>query len=211
MICYKQILLTILMTNLLFAQPKQNWVDSTYQSLTLEQKIGQLFMPMVFSQGDQNHYQKAISAIEKYHLGGIIFSKGTIAEQVRLTNEFQNISSVPLLIAMDAEWGMAMRISDVSPFPFQMTLGAIQNDSLLYQLGQSMANRQRRVGVHLNFAPVVDVNINSKNPVIGLRSFGSDPKLVSQKGGMLVRGMQDGGLMTSIKHFPGHGLSLIHI
>ena len=205
MICYRQILLTILTTNLLFAQPKQNWVDSTYQSLTLEQKIGQLFMPMVFSQGDQNHYQKAISAIEKYHLGGIIFSKGTIAEQVRLTNEFQNKSSVPLLIAMDAEWGMAMRISDVSPFPFQMTLGAIQNDSLLYQLGQSMANRQRRVGVHLNFAPVVDVNTNSKNPVIGLRSFGSDPKLVAQKAGMLLRGMQDGGLMTSIKHFPGHG------
>ena len=108
MICSKQILLTILATNLLFAQPKQIWVDSTYQSLTLDQKIGQLFMPMVFSQGDQRHYQQISEDLRKYHLGGIIFSKGTIAEQVRLTNLFQNESKVPLLIAMDAEWGMAM-------------------------------------------------------------------------------------------------------
>ena len=205
MICCRQFVLIILATNFLFAQPKESWVDSTYQSLTLEQKIGQLFMPMVFSQGDQKHYQQIIADIQDYHLGGIIFSKGTIAEQVRLTNLFQSTSEVPLLIAMDAEWGMAMRLRDVSPFPFQMTLGAIQNDSLLYQLGQAMADRQRRVGVHLNFSPVVDVNTNANNPVIGLRSFGEDPLLVTQKAGMLLGGMQDGGLMTSIKHFPGHG------
>ena len=205
MICCKQILLTILATNLLFAQPKQIWVDSTYQSLTLDQKIGQLFMPMVFSQGDQSHYQQISADIKKYHLGGIIFSKGTISEQARLTNLFQNQSKVPLLIAMDAEWGMAMRLRDAKPFPYQMTLGAIQNDSLLYQMGYSMANRQRRLGVHLNFAPAVDINTNAKNPVIGLRSLGSDPELVTKKAGMLLRGMQDGGLMTSIKHFPGHG------
>ena len=205
MICCKQILLTILATNLLFAQPKQIWVDNTYQSLTLDQRIGQLFMPMVFSQGDQNHYQQISADIKKYHLGGIIFSKGTIAEQARLTNLFQTQSKVPLLIAMDAEWGIAMRLRDAKPFPYQMTLGAIQNDSLLYQMGYSMANRQRRLGVHLNFAPAVDINTNAKNPVIGLRSLGSDPQLVTQKAGMLLRGMQDGGLMTSIKHFPGHG------
>ena len=205
MICFKQILLTILATNLLFAQPKQIWVDSTYQSLTLDQKIGQLFMPMVFSQGDQRHYQQISEDLRKYHLGGIIFSKGTIAEQVRLTNLFQNQSKVPLLIAMDAEWGMAMRLRDAKPFPYQMTLGAIQNDSLLYEMGYAMANRQRRLGVHLNFAPAVDINTNAKNPVIGLRSLGSDPELVTKKAGMLLRGMQDGKLMTSIKHFPGHG------
>ena len=191
--------------NLLFAQPKQIWVDSTYQSLTLDEKIGQLFMPMVFSQGDQSHYQQIFKDLKKYHLGGIIFSKGTIAEQARLTNLFQSQSKVPLLIAMDAEWGMAMRLHDAKPFPYQMTLGAIQNDSLLYQMGYSMANRQRRLGVHLNFSPAVDINTNAKNPVIGLRSLGSDPLLVTQKAGMLLRGMQDGGLMTSIKHFPGHG------
>jgi beta-glucosidase-like glycosyl hydrolase/CubicO group peptidase (beta-lactamase class C family) len=205
MICCKQILLTIFATNLLFAQPKQIWVDSTYQSLSLDQKIGQLFMPMVFSQGDQNHYQQIFEDLKKYHLGGIIFSKGTIAEQARLTNLIQNQSEVPLLIAMDAEWGMAMRLQDATPFPYQMTLGAIQNDSLLYQMGYAMANRQRRLGVHLNFAPAVDINTNAKNPVIGLRSLGSDPELVTKKAGMLLRGMQDGELMTSIKHFPGHG------
>jgi beta-glucosidase-like glycosyl hydrolase/CubicO group peptidase (beta-lactamase class C family) len=205
MICCKQILLTILATNLLFAQPKQTWVDSTYQSLTLDEKIGQLFMPMVFSQGDQNHYQQVFADLKKFHLGGIIFSKGTTEEQARLTNLYQSESKVPLLIAMDAEWGMAMRLRDAKPFPYQMTLGAIQNDSLLYQMGYSMANRQRRLGVHLNFAPTVDINTNPKNPVIGLRSLGSDPQLVTQKAGMLLRGMQDGGLMTSIKHFPGHG------
>ena len=205
MICCKQILLTIFATNLLFAQPKQVWVDSTYLSLTLDQKIGQLFMPMVFSQGDQSHYQQISEDIKRFHLGGIIFSKGTIAEQARLTNLFQSQSKVPLLIAMDAEWGMAMRLHDAKPFPYQMTLGAIQNDSLLYQMGYSMANRQRRLGVHLNFSPAVDINTNAKNPVIGLRSLGSDPLSVTQKAGMLLRGMQDGGLMTSIKHFPGHG------
>ena len=205
MICCKQILLTIFATNLLFAQPKQTWVDSTYQSLTLDEKIGQLFMPMVFSQGDQNHYQQVFADLKKFHFGGIIFSKGTTEEQVRLTNLYQSESKVPLLIAMDAEWGMAMRLRDATPFPYQMTLGAIQNDSLLYHMGYSMANRQRRLGVHLNFAPTVDINTNPKNPVIGLRSLGSNPQLVAQKAGMLLRGMQDGGLMTSIKHFPGHG------
>ena len=205
MICCKQILLSILATYQLFAQPKQIWVDSIYQSLNLDQKIGQLFMPMVFSQGDQSHYQQISEDLKKYNIGGIIFSKGTIAEQARLTNLFQNQSKVPLLIAMDAEWGMAMRLDDAKPFPYQMTLGAIQNDSLLYQMGYSMANRQRRLGVHLNFAPVVDINTNAKNPVIGLRSLGSDPELVTKKAGMLLRGMQDGELMTSIKHFPGHG------
>ena len=205
MIRCKQILLTILATNLVFAQPKQIWVDSTYHSLSLDQKIGQLFMPMVFSQGDQNHYQQISKDLKKYHLGGIIFSKGTIEEQARLTNLFQSQSTVPLLIAMDAEWGMAMRLQDAKPFPYQMTLGAIQNDSLLYHMGYVMANRQRRLGVHLNFSPAVDINTNAKNPVIGLRSLGSDPELVKKKAGMLLRGMQDGGLMTSIKHFPGHG------
>jgi beta-glucosidase-like glycosyl hydrolase/CubicO group peptidase (beta-lactamase class C family) len=162
-------------------------------------------MPMVFSQGDQSHYQKISEDIKKYHLGGIIFSKGTISEQARLTNLFQSQSKVPLLIAMDAEWGMSMRLHDSKPFPYQMTLGAIQNDSLLYEMGHIMASRLRRLGVHLNFAPTVDINTNSKNPVIGLRSLGSDPELVTKKAGMLLRGMQDGGLMTCIKHFPGHG------
>ena len=201
----KQILLTIFTINLLFAQPKQVWVDSTYQSLDLDQKIGQLFMPMVFSQGDQSHYQKISGHIKKFHLGGIIFSKGTISEQARLTNLFQSQSKVPLLIAMDAEWGMSMRLHDAKPFPYQMTLGAIQNDSLLYKMGYAMANRQRRLGVHLNFAPVVDINTNEKNPVIGLRSLGSDPEIVTKKARMLLNGMHDGNLMTSIKHFPGHG------
>ena len=155
------------------------------------------------SHRDQIITNKFLLILKSFILAGV-FSKGT-EEQVRLTNLYRSESKVPLLIAMDAEWGMAMRLRDATPFPYQMTLGAIQNDSLLYHMGYSMANRQRRLGVHLNFAPTVDINTNPKNPVIGLRSLGSNPQLVAQKAGMLLRGMQDGGLMTSIKHFPGHG------
>lgn len=202
---FRTLILLLLIANLLSAQSKTSWVDSIYNSLTIEQKIGQLFMPMVFSEGDVAHYQQAIDDIEKRYVGGIIFSRGTIDEHVRLTNLFQKKSKIPLLMAMDAEWGMAMRLSDVEPFPYQMTLGAIQNDSLLYKMGQSMAKRQRRLGVHLNFAPVVDLNTNPKNPIIGLRSFGSNPDIVANKALSLAKGMEHAGLLTSIKHFPGHG------
>ena len=108
-----------------------------------------------FSEGDTSHYDAMAKDIQDYHLGGIIFSKGSYREQARLTNFYQKTAQIPLLIAMDAEWGMAMRLHDAKPFPYQMTLGAIQNDSLLYQMGYSMANRQRRLGVHLNFSPAV--------------------------------------------------------
>ena len=191
----------------LFGQthPPSQWTDSIYTNMTLEQKIGQLFMVMGFSEGDTVHYNTMLHDIKEHHIGGIIFSKGSLQEQARLTNAYQESSQTPLLIAMDAEWGMAMRLQDVEPFPFQMTLGAIQNDSLLYQTGKAMAKRQRAMGVHWNFAPVVDSNTNPKNPIIGLRAFGSDPDLVSQKAAMLILGMEEGGLMACIKHFPGHG------
>ncbi len=189
----------------LFGQTQSQWVDSLYNQLTLEQKIGQLFMVMGFSEGDAAHYDAMLEDIQNYHIGGIIFSKGSFLEQALLTQTYQNTAQTPLLIAMDAEWGMAMRLKDVDPFPFQITMGAIQNDSLLYEVGSAMAKRQRAMGVHWNFAPVVDSNTNPKNPIIGLRALGADPSLVSRKATMLIRGMEDGGLMACIKHFPGHG------
>ena len=148
-------------------------------------------MPMVFSQGDQNHYQQISEDLKKYHLGGIIFSKGTIAEQVDLPIYFK--AKVKYLYS-----SLWMRSGDgnatprCTPFPYQMTLGAIQNDSLLYQMGYVMANRQRRLGVHLNFSPAMDINTNAKNPVIGLRSLGSDPELVTKRQGCFYVGCKMG-------------------
>lgn len=185
--------------------PSTIWVDQTYESLTLDEKIGQLFMVMAFSKEDHNHHEQLKQYITKGHLGGIIFSKGTLKEQARLTNQFQQYAKIPLLIAMDAEWGMAMRLSDVDPFPYHMTLGALSNDSLIFQMGKRMAQRQKRMGVHMNFAPVVDVNTNPKNPIIGVRSFGEDPQKVAIKASLLMQGLQEGGVLASAKHFPGHG------
>ena len=189
----------------LLGQTQSRWVDSLYNNMTLEQKIGQLFMVMAFSEKDTLHYDAIIRDIKEHHIGGVIFSKGTYREQARLTQTFQETAKTPLLIAMDAEWGMAMRLKDVSPFPFQMTLGAIQNNHLLYDMGKNMAKRQRAMGVHWNFAPVIDVNTNPKNPIIGLRALGADTDVVTQKAAMLIQGMEDGGLMSCVKHFPGHG------
>ena len=184
---------------------QQKWVDSIYQSLSLDQKIGQLFTPMVFSKKDEDHFDEIKNLIEKYYIGGIIFSLGSPFKQSQWLNEFQSISKVPLMISMDAEWGVAMRLDSVIAFPWSMTLGAIKDNTVIRRIGQRMGEQERILGVHMSYAPVLDINTNPENPIIGNRSFGEDPKRVADKGVALMKGHHDAGILTSGKHFPGHG------
>lgn len=192
---------------LLSENPKhqEKWVDSIYQSLSLDQKIGQLFTPMVFSKKDEDHFDEIKNLIEKYYIGGIIFSLGSPFKQSQWLNEFQSISKVPLMISMDAEWGVAMRLDSILAFPWSMTLGAIKDNTVIRRIGQRMGEQERILGVHMSYAPVLDINTNPENPIIGNRSFGEDPKRVADKGVALMKGHHDAGILTSGKHFPGHG------
>jgi len=185
---------------------REAWVESTFNSLTEDQRIAQLFMIRAHSNKGADHIAKVTKLVRDYQVGGLCFFQGTPEKQAELTNKYQQLSKVPLMISMDAEWGLGMRMkaSTVS-FPHNMTLGAIQNNNLLYDMGQEVARQCRRLGVHVNFAPVVDINNNKENPVINYRSFGEDRYNVSAKSYMYMKGMQDGNLMACAKHFPGHG------
>jgi len=184
---------------------QQFWVDSIYNKMSLKEKIGQLFMVDVFSSKSKTETDKIKKLIEEFHIGGIIFSKGGPKRQARLNNEYQELSKVPLLIGMDAEWGLAMRLDSTKAFPWNMTLGAIQDNSLVEETGRQIAKHCKRLGVHINFAPVVDMNTNPKNPIIGNRSFGEDKDNVTEKALAFMHGMQKEGVLASAKHFPGHG------
>jgi beta-N-acetylhexosaminidase len=184
---------------------QQKWVDSIYQSMDLDQKIGQLFTPMVFSKKDNKHFEEIKTLVEKYHIGGIIFSLGSPYKQSQWLNEFQSLSKTPLLISMDAEWGVAMRLDSVVAYPWNMTLGAIEENDIVKKIGRRMAEQEETLGVHMSYAPVLDINTNPQNPIIGNRSFGEDPKRVAEKGIALMQGHHQIGILTSGKHFPGHG------
>lgn len=185
---------------------EQSWVDSVFQTLSPEQRIGQLFMVAAYSNKDEKHKQEMEELVRDYHIGGLIFFQGGPVRQAMLTNHYQNLAKVPLLIAMDAEWGLGMRLPDSTmTFPRQMTLGAIQDDQYVYKMGAEVARQCKRLGVHVNFAPVVDVNSNPANPIIGMRSFGEDKDNVARKGIAYMKGMQDNGVIANAKHFPGHG------
>ncbi|MCF8335260.1 MAG: serine hydrolase [Bacteroidales bacterium] len=181
------------------------WVDSIMNEMSLNEKIGQLFMVAAYSNKGPQHTQEIMRLIKKHHIGGLIFFQGDPQKQAKLTNIYQNYSEVPLMIGMDAEWGLGMRLDSVISYPRQMALGAIRKDSLIYEMGLDMAEQLRRLGVHINFAPVVDVNNNPDNPVIGSRSFGEDKYNVARKGISYVNGLQDKGVLAVSKHFPGHG------
>ncbi|AXT63611.1 beta-N-acetylglucosaminidase [Aquimarina sp. AD10] len=184
---------------------QRRWVDSVYSKMTLKEKVGQLFMVDVFSSKPKKDTDKIKKLIEEYHIGGVIFSKGGPNRQAKLNNEYQELSKVPLLIGMDAEWGLAMRLDSTQAFPWNMTLGAIQNNDLIEETGRQIARHCKRLGIHINFAPVVDINTNPKNPIIGNRSFGESKEMVTQKSLAFMKGMQKEGIMASAKHFPGHG------
>lgn len=184
---------------------QQKWVDSVYSTLTLKEKIGQLFTVQVFSNQDETAKKAIIKLIKDYHVGGIIYSKGGPVRQAKLNNELQSMSRVPLLVSMDAEWGLSMRLDSTFAFPWNMTLGAIKDNKLIEQTGRQIGEHCRRLGVHLNFAPVTDINTNPKNPIIGNRSFGEDRDNVTEKALAFMRGMQSAGVLANAKHFPGHG------
>lgn len=181
------------------------WADSVLTTMSLDQKIGQLFMVAAYSNRDKAHVQEIEELIANQHIGGLIFMQGGPIRQAQLTNKYQELSDTPLLLAMDAEWGLAMRLDSTVKFPRQMSLGASADEDLVYSYGQEMARQLKRLGVHVSFSPVVDVNNNAANPVIGSRSFGENRELVTNLGIACMRGLQDGGILANAKHFPGHG------
>ena len=181
------------------------WVDSVFRSLSFEERLGQLIMIRAHSNLGADHEAAVERLVRNYHVGGICFFQGTPSAQVRLVNRYQGVARLPMMIATDGEWGLNMRMKSVTPFPRQLMLGAIRNNNLIYEMGQEVARQMHRVGVHINFAPVVDVNNNPNNPVIGTRSFGEDRINVALKGVQYMKGMQDHGIVACAKHFPGHG------
>ena len=186
-----------------YAQEK--WVDSILNSMTIDQKMGQLFMIQAYSNLDTVHENKIKEMIQKYHVGNLIFMQGTPSKQVKLTNTYQSLSKIPLMIGFDGEWGLDMRLQNTYRFPWNMTLGAIQDNTLIRRFGEHLGRHAKRVGIHVNFAPVVDINTNPLNPIIGNRSFGENKQNVTQKAIAFSQGMQGEGVLANAKHFPGHG------
>ena len=183
---------------------QEKWVDSIYNNLTLDEKIGQLFFVQATSK-NKNNSEKILNDIKNFKIGGLIFSTGHPSIQANLTNKYQNASEIPLMISMDAEWGVGMRLDSVPKFPWNMSLGAIKNDLLIEKIGSEIGYQFKRLGIHMNFAPVIDINTNPKNPIIGNRSYGENKINVSEKGISFTKGIQSNNVLATAKHFPGHG------
>ncbi len=186
--------------------PAVIWAKSKMATMSLEEKIGQLFMIRAHSDLGNDHIKSVEEQIKKYKVGGLCFFQGTPTKQAELTQKYQNLSTIPLMVAQDAEWGLGMRLKEKAiSYPKQLTLGAIKDNTLLYDMGRDIAIQCKRIGVNVNFAPVIDINNNPSNPVIHDRSFGEDMFNVATKSFAYMKGMQDNGLMACAKHFPGHG------
>ena len=208
----KLIFVFCLFANCLFSQhqpvflSKDNfWVDSVMKTMSNDEKIGQLFMVAAYSNKGEAHKKSILDLIEKYKIGGLMFLQGGPVRQAKLTNIYQSRSKIPLMIAIDAEWGVSMRLDSCLRFPWQMTLGAIKDNSLIYDMGSEIARQCSLIGVNINFAPVVDVNSNPNNPIINNRSFGESALRVSEKSLAYMNGLQDNYILACAKHFPGHG------
>lgn len=187
------------------AQDADFWYEAQLNKMTLDEKIGQLFMVAAYSNRDAAHTAEIDNLILNYHIGGLIFFQNDPLKQAYLTNYYQAQSRVPLMIGIDGEWGLSMRLQNTQKFPYALTLGALTNDSLMYQVGAAIALQCKRLGIHINFAPDVDINTNPKNPVIGFRSFGDNKYRVAQLGAAYSKGMMSEGVLSCAKHFPGHG------
>lgn len=181
------------------------WVDSIYNQLTFEEKVGQLFMVAAYSNKDAEHVKSIEKLVEEYKIGGLIFFQGGPVRQAKLTNKYQSKSKVPLFVGIDAEWGLSMRLDSTYRYPWNMTLGAVQDMKLIEKMGQQMAKQAKRMGLHFNFAPVLDINTNPMNPIIGNRSFGENKENVTERALALMKGIQSEGVFATGKHFPGHG------
>ncbi len=189
-----------------FFSSDSHWTDSVLETMTLDQKIGQLFMVASYSNKHANGYVRSVSKlIKNYHIGGVIFFQGGPVRQAQMTNHYQSVTKIPLMIAQDAEWGLGMRLDSTIDYPHQIMLGAIQDESKIYEMGTEIARQCKRLGAHINFAPVIDINNNANNPIIGVRSFGEDRKNVASKGYAYMLGMQNQNVLAVGKHFPGHG------
>lgn len=181
------------------------WVDSVFNKMSRRQKIAQLFFVRAHTNKGAAYADSVGKVIRKERIGGIVFFQGGPGRQAELSNRYQKLSRVPLLIASDGEWGLGMRLDSTISYPYQMALGAVQDNQLLYQMGRQVAADFRRVGMQMNFAPDADINNNPKNPIINYRSFGENKYNVAEKAAAYMKGMQDGGLLVTLKHFPGHG------
>ncbi len=181
------------------------WVDSVFKKLNRKHRVAQLLFVRAHTNRGQAYADSVGKVIKDQQLGGLVFFQGGPGRQANLENTYQKLAKVPLLVAMDGEWGLGMRLDSAISYPYQMTLGAIQDNRLIYKMGQQVAYQFKRLGVQINFAPDMDVNNNPDNPVINYRSFGDNKYNVAAKGIAYLQGMQSGGLITTAKHFPGHG------
>ena len=189
----------------LHGQAQSSWADSTLNTMSLDEKIGQLIMVAAYSNKDSVYENHLGATIEKHHIGGIIFFQGSPLSQALMTNTYQQSAKVPLMIGMDAENGVGWRIKPAMEFPNQTLLGAIRDTNLIYRLGAAIGQQCRAMGIHVNFAPVADINVNPKHPVIGIRSFGEKNEEVGNRTLQYMRGLQSQHVMAVAKHFPGHG------
>lgn len=192
---------------LTFRDPETNWIDSVMETLNLEQRIAQLMVVRVPLNMDDKQAKAFSEVMNGYGVGGVCFFAGTADRQVAMTRRFQRDASVPLLVTIDGEWGLGMRLNDLFSFPRAARFGEVSEgaDSIVFRMGEEIGRQCREMGVHINFAPVADINSNPNNPVIGTRSFGTDPERVAQLASLYARGQQSQGVMAVAKHFPGHG------
>ena len=182
-----------------------HWVDSVFKTLNTEEQLAQLIMPIVYPSQNTQDIKREEQRFSKFKWGGILYQKGLMSHQLIMNKRLQQTNSIPLLIALDGEWGLYMRLKDAPRFPRNLGLGLAGDAQMLYEYGREIARECRLMGIHVNFAPTVDVNINPLNPVIGSRSFGSTPSVVSQLSEAYALGLEDGGVLSVAKHFPGHG------
>ncbi len=186
-----------------YTYSEKQWVDSVYNALTPQQRISQLFMLRVNSETDSSEIRVMTRLINDYNIGGLCFFKGGPVRQAILTNYYQKLALTPMLIAMDAEWGLGMRLDSTISFARQMTLGAMNDEQLITEVGQTIASQLRRMGVHVSFSPVADINSNPANPVINIRSFGEHKQDVARKSVLYMKALQEGGILSVAKAFSG--------
>ena len=187
------------------AQSQAEWVNEQYEAMTLDEKIGQLFMVAAYSNKNENHVKDLEQLVEQQKIGGVIFFQGGPNRQAKITNRLQAKANIPLFVGIDAEWGLSMRLDSTHAYPFNMTLGAIQDYNLIKKVGEQMGEQANRMHVNFMFGPVVDINTNPKNPIIGVRSYGENKEQVALHATALTNGLQQKGVLATAKHFPGHG------
>ena len=192
-----------------YTQQAEVWVDSIITTMSLEEQVGQLFMPSSYAYSDESTFKQLRKYIADNHVGGVLFLKGDVCSQAFLSDTLQAISRVPLFIGMDAEWGLNMRLNDAPKFPVNYLLGKTNDDQLMYDYGREVGREARLLGINMIMGPVLDVLTNSNNKVIGKRAFSSDAKVVAEMAVAYARGLEDGNVLSIGKHFPGHGATSV--